>query len=324
MGKTTIALTATVVVLGVTILFIIILVVIYSIRYRKLVAALSVAIDNDIFCEIQEGVCRLEIDEELVEPTTVDGIFRYDVSRYCADIIARVELLFYKKNGLTKLHMPRQLELDTTLFFKNKIIGFVAKSRDTGSIWIAFRGTANESEWRQDFNFSQVDITLSDTENQNNFALRNGEVLSCHSGFLNVFNEFKECMLESLRRLNPEKIIVTGHSLGASLATLASLELASQYENVYTYAFASPRVCDRIPPITSAFFRLSNTEDVVTTIPLSVMPNTFDKNRPYIYTHGGTSMEFTDNRKSLTNNHLLVGYINAIDKRKIKQVTALY
>ena len=202
--------------------------------------------------------------------------------------------------------------------FRNKIIGYIASSAISKIVWVAFRGTANEAEWRQDFNFSQVYLELSDTENQRTFKLKTGETLACHKGFLNVFNEFKDKLISSIKNLNPTKVVISGHSLGASLATLASLELAYQYQ-VYTYAFASPRVCDSIPPVTSAFWRINNTADVIPDVPLSVMPNLQDKDNPYFYTHGGTAMDFTDNRKSLTNNHLLPVYINAIEKTTIRK-----
>jgi hypothetical protein len=317
MDKTVVGLIAISAVLGTVILIVIIICVVYSLRYTKIMNSVSIAVDNNLFCTNQEGPCQLKVSDRLIQPLLIDTLFNYEVSRYCADLVARVELLFYHTNGLKALEMPPQLKQETILYFKDTIIGYIASSELSPIVWISFRGTANESEWRQDFDFNQVDLQLSNVDNQTRFELKNGQTLSCHQGFLNVFNEFKVSMVQSVENIGPKQIVISGHSLGASLATLASLELSKSYE-VFTYVFGSPRVCDYIPPIINAFWRVNNTTDVITDIPLSVMPNIADKNKPYFYTHGGKSMEFTDNRQSLTNNHLLPVYINAIEKYTLK------
>ena len=321
MNDTTLALICISGVLGTTVLIIFIVYVIFFTRYKKFVRAVSVAINNEQFCISQEGPCHLQVNDDLIQPVTIDTVFSYDVARYAADLVARVELLFYKKNGLVSLQMPSSLENKTTLYFKNKIIGYIAYSDVSNVAWVVFRGTANEAEWREDFNFSQVDLTLPSGDNQTDFQLKTGDTIACHKGFIDVFNEFKQDMVNAIEDLKPGQIVVTGHSLGAALATLASLELSSMYD-VYTYCFASPRVCDDIPSNNSSFWRMNNTADIIPSVPLSVMPNIKEKNSPYFYTHGGISMEFTDNRKSLTNNHLLPVYINALEQYSLRQCSS--
>jgi hypothetical protein len=315
MDSTKIGLVVLTTVFGSILLIILIILIVYLSRYNTFYGASRVAIDNNEFCNSQEGMCRLSVVEDLFQPVDVeDGKFEYPTARFCADLVARIELLFYQTNGLTELTMPPNLEHRVSLYFKDKIIGYVASSKISSLAWVAFRGTANEQEWRQDFNFSQSNLDLNDTDEQRTFSLKTGEILSCHKGFLDVFSEFKKDLVRTIKEINPNKVIITGHSLGASLATLASLELSSENFQVYTYAFASPRVCDFIPDSNLAsFWRLNNTTDVITNIPLSVMPNIHNKNKPFIYTHGGKTMEFTNNRLSLTNNHLMPVFIHALD-----------
>ena len=292
----------------------------YATQYNGFFRAFGKAVNNDIFCDEEEGDCRLTTTDDLEEPT-VTAEFSRETARYCADLVARVELLFYKKNKKTALEMPKGLEDCRELKFKDKIIGFLAFSKRTKVAWIAFRGTANESEWSEDFNFSQmnVDLVFDDNEDQNTFRLRTGEVLACHQGFLNVYRSFGKELQDAVRALEPKSIVICGHSLGASLATLAKLRLSEEHADVHLYAFASPRVCDRIPrQLSEKFFRINNTEDVVPHIPLSVMPNLRKNEKPYIYTHGGTSYEFTENRVSLSNNHQLPAYVSGLESGSIR------
>ena len=54
-----------------------------------------------------------------------------------------------------------------------------------------------------------------------------------HEGFFSMWNSFKDETLNHVKYLNGKysdsKIIVTGHSLGAALATLAGYDLRREY-----------------------------------------------------------------------------------------------
>ena len=283
-------------------------------KYKGVMDAVSSVIQNELFCRPQEGPCKLMVVDTLPQPLCLSDVFDYETARYCADLVARVSLLFYKKQGLPNLTMPPDLFVRRQLFFNSEIIGFVASSSRSDIVWIAFRGTAVEGEWRQDFNFSQVSLDWN-YKNQDKFQLWTGETLSCHVGFLNVFDQFKEDLVNAVVDLCPGTVVVTGHSLGASLATLASLRLSQFDFPVYNYAFGSPRICDSIPPVLNGYWRINNTSDVIPHIPLSVMPRVEATSRPYLYQHGGEAVEFTENRLSLSNNHLMPVYIAALEKR---------
>ena len=109
MEKTSAALIAVAVVLGAVLLIIFTISIVYVVRYRKFMGSVAVAIENDQFCVSQEGPCQLKVDDNLEQPVNITSEFSYQVARYCADLVARVELLFYKKNGLPSLQMPPQL-----------------------------------------------------------------------------------------------------------------------------------------------------------------------------------------------------------------------
>lgn len=288
-------------------------------RYKRFISAVGTAIVNEHFCDTQEGPCELQIDDTLVQPATIDDVFRPETARYCADLIARVALLYYDKKGLTTLRMPCNMVKLCDLPFDGNIIGYVAKSTITDVVWIAFRGTATEAEWRHDFQFDQGHFDYQ----QGRYESGAGERLLCHQGFLSMFEEFKQLMVDTVTAAQAQQVVITGHSLGAALATLASLELGA-LSQVYTYVFASPRVCDWIPATAEAMWRLNNTCDIVPHLPLAVMPNKDDIETPYIYTHGGMSIEFTDNRRGLGNNHLLPVYIDALGPPWCQMVAPLH
>jgi hypothetical protein len=317
MDKTKFSLLATILALSIVILLFVIIFVIKLLKYNRVFKAVNIVVKNNLFCEPQEGLCELKVNNALTQPENFTATFSYDLARYCSDLIARVALLFYDKKGLIDLVMPRDIQNIKSLTFNKKIIGFVGKSTNTKTAWIAFRGTAHDTEWQQDFNFTQSEFQTQEKDAQEPFTIKDGHIMSCHKGFLNVFSEFKNDMISAIESIRPDDIVITGHSLGASLATLASLHLSPSY-NVYTYLFASPRVCDFIPDVNMVLFRLNNSTDMITTLPLSVMPNFKDKDRPFYYTHGGVSMEFTTNRHSLTNNHLLSVYIDALDNKSMR------
>jgi len=133
---------------------------------------------------------------------------------------------------------------------------------------------------------------------------------------MHIFSEIRPSLMKILEQWHVQDLIITGHSLGAALATLASIELASTY-NVTTYVFASPRVCDHLPTTSIRnFWRVNNASDIVTQLPLSVMPNLEPEGTPFFYSHGGNSVDFNDNRHSIVNNHLLPVYIDALDTKK--------
>lgn len=312
----------------------------YQSRYNRFVTAVSAVVDNDIFCAPQVGRCRLQVVDNLTPPMSISDQFDYGTALYASDLISRVALLFYNRHGVDRLVMPTDMRLVDVLEYDNKTIGYVAYHEVSKLGWIVYRGTSDDKEWRQDFAFSQVNTfrgshtSVDSTQVRINFGIMregysnalNSTVnpsvdinsnIMCHKGFVDIFSEFSDSIRHAIASLPPDtEFLLCGHSLGAALATLTSMAMPDIKHSVYT--FGGPRVCQNTFSYARGFWRVCNTCDVVTTLPLPVMPNATKTQVPHTYMHFGTEVSFTDNRHSLTNNHLLPVYINALTKKSCR------
>jgi len=98
-----------------------------------------------------------------------------------------------------------------------------------------------------------------------------------HVGFRNAFASIEPDIKKSLARVEGIPLYITGHSLGGALATVATqiLEWDSRFidQIAACYTFGSPRVGndEYDSSIKSMFYRVVNTTDVVTIVPLLLM-----------------------------------------------------
>jgi hypothetical protein len=139
---------------------------------------------------------------------------------------------------------------------------FLAKSSD-GYAVLAFRGTevAKREDLRIDMEAARISVL-------------NGRV---HSGFRMAYESVAQEIEESVLQLGHIPLYITGHSLGAALATIATQRLEHnpriQEMIAACYTFGSPRVGDQQYDMAfkSPIYRVVNTTDVVTVIPLLAM-----------------------------------------------------
>ena len=154
---------------------------------------------------------------------------------------------------------------------------------DADKVIVAFRGTepTNLKDWMTDAMI----------------ALVPGPAGMVHKGFLNALNLVYPGMREAVDRFQAQgqSLWVTGHSLGAALATLfvAKLRFEEDKPVFGCYTYGQPRTGDRTfarsfdADFKSLLFRFVNNNDVVPRVPP----------RAGIYSHVGTFLYFDVEKK---------------------------
>jgi hypothetical protein len=139
---------------------------------------------------------------------------------------------------------------------------FLAESED-GYAVLAFRGT--ELSKREDVRIDVEAIKVS---------VLDGRI---HAGFRIAYESVAKEIETNVLKLKGVPLYITGHSLGAALATVATqrLEHNPRIREIIAacYTFGSPRVGDSHYDIEfkSPIYRVVNTTDIVTIIPLLAM-----------------------------------------------------
>ena len=153
--------------------------------------------------------------------------------------------------------------------------GFVGYEKRSNTIIVAFSGTeaVSKRNWIEDFEFVMIPYS----------RCRGCKV---HSGFyltmMSVLGQIKEFTAALLSANPAAKIVVTGHSLGAALASLTIAELSSDEAfkpSMITtghYVFGSPRIgndpfAEWYASKASLTFRINHGQDPVPHVPLQVM-----------------------------------------------------
>nr|WP_246625131.1 lipase family protein [Fictibacillus nanhaiensis] len=117
---------------------------------------------------------------------------------------------------------------------KGEIFGFIAESCDT--VVVSFRGTTNLSNVTAYLNISQVSFP---------FLKRGGKT---HSGITRIYEQARYRIMKTMKRIpSCKRLLVTGHSLGGSIATLFSLDAAvnTPFRNPILYTFATLPIGDQ-------------------------------------------------------------------------------
>ena len=171
---------------------------------------------------------------------------------------------------------------------------------------LVFRGTQTQAEWLKNLNANQK-MYLNSTEEAW------GEV---HEGFSQLTNELTPSLVEALQQLDPTiPFYITGHSLGAAVATLAALEIADKVpqlkDQIQLYTYATPRVCSpTLAKLHSQLipncYRVVNLGDTVPLVP----PVTIGKS----YVHVGQEWSFLAQFGDVLLNHVVDTYITAIEE----------
>lgn len=120
---------------------------------------------------------------------------------------------------------------------KNYVAGNIAVSHQLRNIVVSFRGTASAWDFFTDLRYLQVPAWSICRE------------CSIHHGFLRAFHNIRADLVQTVKALRTEhrdyKLVVTGHSLGGAVATIAAAYLRKQDIACDLYTYGSPRVGDR-------------------------------------------------------------------------------
>jgi triacylglycerol lipase len=186
-------------------------------------------------------------------------------------------------------------------------IGFVAERQ--GRMYLILRGTQTAKEWIRNFSISLRPYLIAD----------HGMV---HEGFMQMYDEIRGAIIETLSSTsNHMKLYVGGHSLGAALATLAlpDIESKTRCRVRALYTFGSPRVGD--VTFVRAFnesyhdrsFRIANTSDLVTSLPLPVpLANIVGG----YFSHVDVPVDMTVQKDDMETNHGMETYLSTLSENR--------
>lgn len=309
-------------------LIILILYIVYRIiklltAYSKTTKALSKSINNNNYCNIERCAPTASQLVEVLPTAITTGTYQNDVAKYCSVIVYSIENAV--ENKIAPVY-PSALTIVKELYSYSgdPVFGVIAITDTT--IWISFRGSFSYTDWKKDLEYKQEPLCLN---TDIHFAQTTCPYGKVHSGFANVYMTFRKELLECIAIINQgnKNIIVTGHSLGAAVATLVGVDLAQfGYKNIAVYNFASPYVGDQSfkelvdDTLKLPVYRIVNMSDIVPALPLSVSPNFDIYSNPYIYVHCGISKSFQKNRLSIVNNHLISVYMEGLEELEVEKV----
>ncbi len=168
---------------------------------------------------------------------------------------------------------------------------FNARDRNTQAFMIrtpqcmmlAFRGTQEMQDWRTNIQtrLNKFAITTQMEDLNEDHTPPKGQV---HRGFQTAWTSIESDVIQQINRWNAESpaplpLLITGHSLGGALATVAAASLVKQRFSVDgVYTFGQPRVGDIVfaaeigLALRGKLFRFVNNNDIVPHIPPPFLP----------------------------------------------------
>ncbi len=187
--------------------------------------------------------------------------------------------------------------------------GFILESKD--SIVIACRGTQSDPDWIADGEIFQNAFPYSDNS---------GLV---HHGFLSIYTSCRDVIMNAYLHVSHKKTLyITGHSLGAALATLHALDATnnSSFKKIIIYTYGSPRVGNptfarRYNQVLPTTFRIANTDDIIPMLPPRILHCPFTK-QVLRYQHIKNLVSFTIQTGTVKGNHSPSTYKKGIEQAK--------
>lgn len=133
---------------------------------------------------------------------------------------------------------------------------------------VCFRGTESRADILTDLNAFKTKMSLENT--------REVEMPYVHQGFYNQYKSVEMYLASEIEKNLDKKIIISGHSLGGALATIASLFFKKKHPeiDITCITFGSPRVgCEKFAEMfdtnVKQNYRFVNKYDPVPCVPTS-------------------------------------------------------
>ncbi|MFG0295915.1 MAG: Mbeg1-like protein [Maioricimonas sp. JB045] len=201
----------------------------------------------------------------------VEDVFERAVRQFSLDALAGNE--FTWQNALNMAlcsHVAYRTATDATRIARNRLHfdtcqpiaasgteGFVAATPE--AVVVAFRGTQQTADWLINLNVSWTNA-------------RYGAV---HRGFHDAFQSVRTVLEEALAYAHADArpVLITGHSLGGALATIAAAEWHGRYPIAGIYTFGQPAVgfsafrSHIAVRYRHTFHRVVNDDDIVARVP---------------------------------------------------------
>lgn len=214
--------------------------------------------ENTTFMNMNKIYSKIKIDENLKETFVrqlnaacdySDHVYMFEKSdryEYDSDSKCYIKLEEDSENKKEEKKKKSIVNEDSPYFgyFGDNFAGsvdIIPQGEDEGTVYLAFRGTYSKNDAKIDGNISKAECAFLGKK-------------CVHKGFLKRYLELQRGMKDLLNeKINLyrkqtgkdiKKIVVTGHSLGGALATLAALELQQNDKTtpVKLITFCSPRV----------------------------------------------------------------------------------
>lgn len=148
---------------------------------------------------------------------------------------------------------------------KTDLQGYIGYLSSKKTIYVVVRGSSSVLNWLDDFEIRLVDYTSWST-------------CGCkvHNGFYKSVKGVTNKTLETVKILKKKfptyKVVMTGHSYGASTAQLLGMELEKNGINVEIYNYGQPRVGESkyagfVNTVIEDYWRFTHNKDVVPHVP---------------------------------------------------------
>jgi triacylglycerol lipase len=185
-----------------------------------------------------------------------------------------------------------------------EIFGFIAESSD--HVVVSFRGTSTLKNINSYLDIPQVTYP---------FVKNSGKT---HRGITRIYMAARTDIFSAITRISPgKKLLVTGHSLGAGLATLFALDAAvnTKFKNPILYSFASlpignPDFIKRYYKEVKNSVRIVNVYDSVT----NCLTPFFFRKEPLIDLPYGKEFRVDFQISSMRLNHKMICYYYHLSK----------